>query len=844
MIRKLTFRVVVLFITAIARFRFPRGESLPTVIRRRYGNDVLKLVRKYERTERKTRKAELDHSFLEKCVELSLTPKFLNFKVTNENLRNSSAYATSQENLLHTEIGHKRDSIDQLRVQLESIKEELQSKMNCIDYSHVISCFLQSNDEFIQEHTIIQDKKLCKLISNSDSYQIDPSKVIHNFSNYELSDLEKSILVKGVNYSVNPGKLLYGDYCLNFELLFSDISRNAKLTPHNLDIVKSKLKDVSISSFEGHNLNPDKFSNLNEEERDCLRHLSDNKDLVIQKSDKGNAVVILNKTDYCDRVRTILNDTSKFQIAKIKDGKLLRYLTNIRKSFKLVLDKLVEKGKISKEQFHKVDPIGHKPGVLYGLSKVHKSLVGGIPKIRPILSAIGTAGYGLSKFLVPILDKIAKGPYTIHNSFSFNQEVLKQDPSLIMGSLDVDALFTNIPLDETIDICISELYKNDDLVKKLDKKEMKDLLQLACKDNLFLFDGSYYNQIDGVAMGSPLGPHLANTFMNFHEKIWLEKCPLEFKPKYYRRYVDDIFVLFESVEKMKKFESYLNSQHENIRFTSEFESDGKLPFLDMLVDRNNGMSTSVYRKPTFTGIYTHFTSFLPSVYKMGLLSTILFRYYSLCSSYTSFHKEILNFKMIFLKNGYAANYIDTCIKRFLNKIFIKKTLVDTEPTKEYMIVLPYLGPLSDKIQKRIRNIFKLYIPNGIIKLVWKTDRRLSSFLKFKDVVDLSFDSHVVYNFKCSSCKGEYIGETRTHFKTRCSQHLGISEFTGKPTTAGVPTFVTKHIKENNCLCTLDNFVIIDRETDYHRRLIKESLYIKLYNPIINGKSLSTKLYLY
>ena len=598
-------------------------------------------------------------------------------------------------------------------------------------------------------------------------------------------------------------------------------------------------------AFEKHNLDPDKFSNLNEEERLCLRRLSTNKNIVIQKSDKGNAVVILNKSDYCDRVRTLLSDTSKFKVAEIKDGKILRYLTNVRNSFKSVLNKLLKKGKISKQTFLKIDPIGCKPGVLYGLSKVHKALVDGLPKMRPILSAIGTAGYNLSKFLVPILEKVASGPYTVLNSFSFNKEVLKQDPSLVMGSLDVDSLFTNIPLDETIDICINELYKNVDIVENLSKKEMKELLSLACKETLFLFDGTFYKQIDGVAMGSPLGPHLANSFMCYYEQIWLEDCPEQFKPKFYRRYVDDIFVLCNSLEQLEQFKNYLNSKHQNINFTSETEIDGRLPFLDMVVDRNGGkVTTSVYRKPTFTGLYTHFHSFLPSMYKFGLLSTILFRYFSLCSTYAIFHQEILNFKKIFLKNGFSLSFIEKSIKIFLNKIFVKKVLVDTVPKRNYNIVLPYLGPLSDKIQKRIKNVFKMHIPTGKINLIWKTKRRISHFLKFKDVVDSDYDSHLIYHFTCPTCMAGYIGETRTYFIVRSSQHLGISEFTGKPTIAGVPTSVTKHIKEGKCKCNLKSFRIIDRETDYHRRLIKESMYIRKYNPVLNDQQTSIKLYLY
>ena len=93
-----------------------------------------------------------------------------------------------------------------------------------------------------------------------------------------------------------------------------------------------------------------------------------------------------------------------------------------------------------------------------------------------------------------------------------------------------------------------------------------------------MFDGDYYHQIDGVAMGSPLGPCLANVFMNYYEQIWLNECPEDFKPKFYRRYVDDIFVLCKSQEHLNKFKDYLNSKHMNINFTSEIQKEGKLPF--------------------------------------------------------------------------------------------------------------------------------------------------------------------------------------------------------------------------------------------------------------------------
>ena len=119
----------------------------------------------------------------------------------------------------------------------------------------------------------------------------------------------------------------------------------------------------------------------------------------------------------------------------------------------------------------------------------------------------------------------------------------------------------------------------------MNKSEFKELLSLATKESYFIFNELLYKQIDGVAIGSPLGPTLANAFLCFHEKKWLEQCPEEFKPGYYRRYVDDIFVLFRSQDHLIKFRDYFNKRHPNMNFTFEQEKNGKLYFLDVEVFR-------------------------------------------------------------------------------------------------------------------------------------------------------------------------------------------------------------------------------------------------------------------
>ena len=81
-----------------------------------------------------------------------------------------------------------------------------------------------------------------------------------------------------------------------------------------------------------------------------------------------------------------------------------------------------------------------------------------------------------------------------------------------MGSLDIDSLFSNVPLDETIGICTQGLFENESTVYGLDKKEITEMLSLTTKKFIILFNMEFYSQIDSVAMGSLLGPRLANAF--------------------------------------------------------------------------------------------------------------------------------------------------------------------------------------------------------------------------------------------------------------------------------------------------------------------------------------------
>ena len=268
---------------------------------------------------------------------------------------------------------------------------------------------------------------------------------------------------------------------------------------------------------------------------------------MILRPDKGYGAVILDWEEYVKKIYAIINDTSKFKKLSsdptiLREGQLQRFLRTLK-----------NKGFFTDESYDKIYPSASKPASIYGLPKIHKLNINKDNlSLRPIISSIGTYNYNLSKFLTNLLAPVSPTTNRTKDSFTFGEEIKKvraTDKFLI--SYDVCSLFTKFPLKETIDIAVNLLFEhNPDF--KIAKNELKELFDFATSGTHFLFDGSFYDQIDGVAMGSPLDPVLANLFMGYHEANWLQvfkDCEITL----YRRYVDDIICLFISESDSDKF---------------------------------------------------------------------------------------------------------------------------------------------------------------------------------------------------------------------------------------------------------------------------------------------------
>ena len=847
----MSFRVFTLVCLFIIRLRFPAKKSVANIIRERYGNAALKDVRKLEKLDLKKRKAQLDINFLETCREAKVMPTFLQFRLANSTLRKSTTYDNCQMLLLNEEIRTKQKLLLELETKFRKSKKDLHEILSYFDFLHIISLFLDRNTHELEKIELRQNAKLTRLIA--ENVRHDPKQIIHNFSSHELTPNQESVLMKGLNFAVPPKKLKYEDFMLPFELLYRDIGDSCK--KEELVFAKNELKHIAFSSYKTFNKKSHKFENITQPEHQAFLELVDNDNIIIQKADKGNVVVIIDKKTYFAKMDEILKDETKFKkvsfCQKRHKNKELDYILEKEEEISTFLKELYDGNVIPETVYKRLKPSGSQPGVLYGLCKVHKGLGadGSAPPFRPILSAINTPSYEIAKFLIPLLSGLTKNEFVSKDSFAFAKNVRDQNSDFFMASFDIDSLFTNVPLDETIDITVNKLFGRKKKYEGFSKEQFRKLLSLAVKNSFFLFNGTYYEQLDGVAMGSPLGPTIANIFLCHWEEIWIKKCPKQFKPEYYNRFMDDTFLLFRAEDHVKKFFRYINSRHKSMTFTYEVEVEGKLPFLDVLVTRSgSNFCTSLYRKPTFSGLYSHYRSYMPDSYKKGLVYTLLHRAFVLCSSWHKFHEEVGFLKEIFLKNSYPSYFVDKCIKVFLDKIFIAKTAYFTVPQKELSICLPFLGKQSLELKDKLSRYASRYFPTCRIKVIFKCNNRLKTFLRFKDRVPNNVRSHLLYRYTCDGCNAIYIGKTRRHYLVRIFEHLGVSlrthkKFTYNPKN-GNNSAILNHVNCQGCVGKEENFKIIgSATTDYHLCL-KESLLIQKYKPRINTNENSIPLKLF
>ena len=238
--------------------------------------------------------------------------------------------------------------------------------------------------------------------------------------------------MKGLNFAVPPKRLKYEDFMLPFELFYRDIEDMDK--KDELVFAKNELKHIAFSTFKTYNKKSREFENITQLEHQAFLELLDLDNIIIQKADKGNVIVILDKTAYFTKMCNILSDEIKCNKVKFCQkrykNKELDYILEKEEEITTFLKELNDCKVISDEVYKRLKPSGSQPGVLYGLCKVHKgvSADGSPPPFRTILSAINTPSYKIAKFLTPLLSALTKNEFVSKDSFHFAKSLRDQNP--------------------------------------------------------------------------------------------------------------------------------------------------------------------------------------------------------------------------------------------------------------------------------------------------------------------------------------------------------------------------------------------------------------------------------
>ena len=447
---------------------------------------------------------------------------------------------------------------------------------------------------------------------------------------------------------------------------------------------------------------------------------------------------------------------------------------------------------------------------LYGLPKLHKP---GVP-MRPIVSFCGSPTYQLSKHLTTILKPLTdESRHKLQSTETFIDAIktvqVPDDHKLV--SFDVKSLFTSIPLQLALD-CTETAINNSTLQLPLPTNDLMDLLNLCLTSTYFQYNGKHYKQLHGTAMGSPVSVVVAEIVMqNIEEQAlatYKRTIPL------WLRYVDDTFTAVHKDE-IDDFHEHLNRQNAHIQFTKEIEENGKLPFLDCLVTRDNHhLRTTVYRKPTHTDQLLDECSYNPTSHKATTIRTLTRRAQLVCDSRDSLADEREYLDNVFSKNNYNRDFVRRNIYR------AQPNVTNNNATPVTTATIPYIKGTSETIA-RILQPYNIRVAHKPIT----TLRQLLTNVKDKD--EPKDRQGAVYKIKCCDCQATYIGETGRNLNVRLTEHRRATR------NGDLNNNIAEHHLQTNHRIDWDSAECVTYSTNYYQRIVLESWFTNLEQTPLN-----------
>ena len=609
--------------------------------------------------------------------------------------------------------------------------------------------------------------------------------------------------------------------------------------------------------------------NITREEREAIRQLKDNNNIIIRPADKGGAIVILDLDDYINEGLRQLNDTNVYR--KLSGNPTLNFNRDINN----FIVTMYNYGHLTSSDKKSLITTQARTPVMYFLPKLHKANRPG----RPIVSAVNSPTDLLSAFidahLKPIVPTI---PSYIKDTTDFLRKLRTVSFSRndILVTVDVKSLYTNIPHMDGIAAAKKVLNLRDN--KHPHTWLLLKLIHLVLTSNGFSFNNEFYLQTSGTAMGTKMAPNYANIFMYIFESDILDTAPL--KPKVWWRFIDDIFLVWpHGTETLTTFLRFLNEKHNTIQFTWEYSSS-EIHFLDVTIKLHNGnYSTTLYTKPTDGHTYLQYGSSHPAHCKKSLPYSQAIRIRRICSNINDYD----------IQTDLLTNYLSRCgyPRPLLIKSIEKARRLDRETLLQYKVhessppkmnLITTFNPRSpiniDELKANWNildtNSETKYLFNSIVSIVYRRSQNLKDILvhsdlnhqkpnlgckpcnkpcvtcAFMDTTDIFRSRHtkityhirqdidcqthnVIYLIYCNHCLIQYIGQTSQTLNKRIQQHR--SDINLKKDTS-----ISQHFNTTNH--DVNNLRVIGiqrlRRNNTSIRLATESIWIaeiKSTNPI-------------
>ncbi|XP_072021093.1 uncharacterized protein [Amphiura filiformis] len=427
----------------------------------------------------------------------------------------------AQKDLLNERVRQNNFTINVLRKEINSISEDLRAKLPAVVYDEVSQFTAQAQLTQHRKSKSRQQEKFARLQNSarasrsdtdrnwrkSEGFELDSElkdKWVKNLSSRPLTETERDVLARGLNFSVAPNRIPHVDLITATE---SAIKHNNLCTSDAEDL-RSKVSSCLVNAKTPN-------SNLNKQQREAIKTLGGDNDITILPADKGRCTVVLDKTEYHSKVCALLNDTKTYEPLK-RDP-----TSGYRKKVIDCLQNLEKSEVIDRNLYHKLYP-GESIPKFYGLPKIHKPHA----PLRPIVSCVDSVTYNVAKHIAYIIGPlVGKSKHHIVNSQDFVNKVsdIHLEDNETITSYDVSALFTCVPPKEAVN-CVRDFLRKDNTLKErtdLSPDQVCEVLELCLNTTYFVYDGKFYRQRHGCAMGSPVSPIVVNLFMEQFEQLAL-----------------------------------------------------------------------------------------------------------------------------------------------------------------------------------------------------------------------------------------------------------------------------------------------------------------------------------